>query len=192
MKKNKYYLYKFLRAICKGLMKILYRPKVIGLEKIPEEGPIIFAGNHIHAFDSVLVMTSTKRIVHYMGKEELFKGLHGLLLKKLGMIKVRRGKSNPQAIIEAEEALKNSEAVGIFPEGTRNRTKEELLKFKTGTVRIASKTNSKIVPFAIRGQYKVFGKGLEIEFEEPIDINGLEIVEANELLKNEVLKILRR
>ena len=92
MKKSKNYLYKSLKVICKILIKTLYRPKVIGIENIPKEGPIILAGNHKHAFDPVLVMTSTKRIVSYMAKEEIFKGLHGKLLEKLGMIKVYRGK----------------------------------------------------------------------------------------------------
>ena len=192
MKKRKNYLYKFLRAICTIIIKILYMPKVIGTENIPKKGPIILAGNHKHAFDPVLVMTSTKRIVSYMAKEEIFKGLHGKLLEKLGMIKVYRGKSNPQAVIEAEKLLKNNGAVGIFPEGTRNKTEKELLKFRHGAVAIASKTNSKIVPFAIRGKFRIFRKGLEIEFEKPIDLQGRKIEEANKYLESEVLNILRR
>ena len=192
MKKSKNYLYKFLKVICKILIKILYRPKVIGIENIPKEGPVILAGNHKHAFDPVLVMTSTKRIVSYMAKEEIFKGLHGKLLEKLGMIKVYRRKSNPQAVIEAEEVLKSNGVVGIFPEGTRNKTERELLKFRHGAVAIASKTNSKIVPFAIRGKFRIFRKGLEIEFGKSIDVQELEIEEANKYLESEVLKILRR
>ena len=192
MKENKNYLYKFLRTICTILINILYRPKVIGIENIPQDEAIILAGNHKHAFDPVLVMTSTKRIVSYMAKEEIFKGLHGKLLEKLGMIKVYRGKSNPQAVIEAEKLLKNNGAVGIFPEGTRNKTEKELLKFRHGAVAIASKTNSKIVPFAIRGKFRIFRKGLEIEFEKPIDLQGRKIEEANKYLESEVLNILRR
>ena len=140
----------------------------------------------------VLVMTSTKRIVSYMAKEEIFRGIHGKLLEKLGMIKVYRGKSNPQAVIEAEKVLKNNGAIGIFPEGTRNKTEKELLKFRHGAVAIAGKTNSKIVPFAIRGKFRIFRKGLEIEFEKPIDVQGVEIEEANKSLESEVLNILRR
>lgn len=192
MKQNTNYLYKFLKVICTIIIKILYRPKVIGIENIPQDEAIILAGNHKHAFDPVLVMTSTKRIVSYMAKEEIFKGLHGKLLEKLGMIKVYRGKSNPQAVIEAEKVLKNNGAVGIFPEGTRNKTEKELLKFRHGAVAIASKTNSKIVPFAIRGKFRIFRKGLEIEFGKPIAVQELEIEEANKYLESEVLNILRR
>lgn len=84
------------------------------------------------------------------------------------------------------------EQFGIFPEGTRNRTEQELLKFRHGAVAIAKQANAKIIPFAIRGEYKLFRKGLEIEFGAPIDINGIEIEEANNNIRNEVLELLRK
>lgn len=191
MKENKV-LYKFLKLIVTPLLKILYRPKAYGKENIPEEGGVIFAGNHTHAIDPVVVMVNTKRMVHYMAKENLFKGFHGFVFEQIGLIKVYRTKSNPQAIVDAEEILKNGGTVGIFPEGTRNKTNEELLKFKHGTVAIAKNSNAKIVPFAIRGKYKLFRKGLEIEFGNPVDVSNMELEEANDYIRNEVLKLLRK
>lgn len=191
MKENKV-LYKILKIICKTLLKILYRPKVYGIENIPKEGAIIFVGNHKHAFDPVVVMTHTKRIVHYMAKESLFKGWHGLILKSIGIIKVYRTRSNPTAVTEAVEILKNGGTVGIFPEGTRNRTEQELLKFRHGAVAIAKEANSPLIPFAIKGDYKLLKKGLSIEFGKPVDINQMEIEEANEYIRNQVLELLRK
>ena len=83
MKENKV-LYKILKLIYLPLLKILYRPTAKGLENIPKDGPIIFAGNHRHAFDPVVVMSQTKRTVHNMAKETLFKGIHGFLFKQKG------------------------------------------------------------------------------------------------------------
>lgn len=191
MKENKNYLYKVCKIIYTVLLKIIFRPKVIGKENIPKDGSLIFAGNHKHAVDPTLVMSSTNRIVHYMAKEELFKGLHGIIFKKIGLIKIYRNKTNPHAIIEAENILNNGGTIGIFPEGTRNKTDEELLKFRSGTAVIAKKTNTKIVPFAIKGKYRIFRKGVEIEFGKPIDVSNMEIEEANDYLRNEVLKLLR-
>ncbi len=191
MKREDKPLYYFLRNLAIFLLKILYRPKRIDKENIPLEGPIILAGNHVNAIDPVMVITSTKRLVHYMAKESLFKGIHGWIFKKVGTIKVHRNKSNPVAVMEAEEILKHGGAVGIFPEGTRNRTNEDLLKFRHGAVSIAKKTNSKIVPFAIRGKYKLFRKGLSIKFGKPIDVSNMEIEEANDYLRGEVLKLLK-
>lgn len=191
MKENKK-LYKFLKIIYSSLLKILYKPTAHGTENVPEEGPIIFVGNHRHAFDPIVVMTHTSRIVHYMAKESLFKGIHGKIFESIGLIKVHRNKNNLMSIIEAEEILKQGGAIGIFPEGTRNRTNQELLKFRHGAVAIAKETNSKIIPFAIKGKYRVFKKGLSIEFGEPVDISQMEIEEANDYIKNEVLNIFRK
>ena len=192
IKTEKCFLYQFLKIIYSTLLKILFRPQIIGKENIPQKGALIFAGNHRHAIDPTVVMMSTDRIVHYMAKEELFKGLHGIIFKKIGLIKIYRNRSNPLAVIEAENILKEGGTIGVFPEGTRNRTENELLKFRHGTVVIAKKTNTKILPFAIKGKYRIFRKGVIIEFGKPIDVSKMEVEEANEYLRNEVLKLLRK
>lgn len=189
--KEKNVVYNLIKPIYTILLKIIFRPKVIGKENIPQDGALIFAGNHKHAVDPTMVMMSTDRIVHYMAKEELFKGLHGILFRKIGLIKIYRQKSNPGAIIEAENILNAGGTIGIFPEGTRNKGEEELLKFKNGAVRIAQKTNTPILPFAIKNKYKIFKKSVVIEFGKPIDVSDMETNEANEYLRNEVLKLLR-
>ncbi len=191
MKENKT-LYKILKIIYSSLLKILYRPTVIGTENIPDKGHVIFVGNHKHAFDPIVVMTYTKRIVHYMAKESVFKGIHGLLFNGIGLIKVYRSRSNPMAVMEALKILKNGGTVGIFPEGTRNKTEQELLKFRHGAVAIAKQANAQIVPFAIKGDYRLFKKGLIIEFGKPLDISQMETEEANEYTRNEVLELLRK
>lgn len=192
MKKEKNNLYKACKVIYTILLKLLFRPKVYGVENIPKEGCLIFAGNHKHALEPIMVMSSTDRVVHYMAKEELFRGLHGKIFEKIGLIKIHRNKSNPIAVLQAEKILKNGGTIGIFPEGTRNRTEKELLKFRHGAVVILQKTNSPIVPFAIKGEYKLFRKNVQIEFGEPIFTSNKEIEEANEELKNEVLNLLRK
>ena len=191
LKKEKNFIYSLLKPIYTILLIILFRPKVIGKENIPDGGALIFAGNHKHAVDPTMVMMSTKRIVHYMAKEELFRGLHGILFRKIGLIKIHRGKSNPQAVIEAENILNAGGTIGIFPEGTRNKGTEELLKFRHGAVAIAKKTNTLIMPFAIKNKYKIFKRSVVIEFGKPIDVSNMEIEEANDYLRNEVLKLLR-
>ena len=192
MKEEKNVVYNIIKPIYTILIKIIFRPKIIGKENIPQDGALIFTGNHKHTVDPTMVMMSTKRIVHYMAKEELFRGLHGILFKKIGLIKVYRGRSNPNAVIEAENILNNGGTIGIFPEGTRNKGTEELLKFRHGAVAIAKKTKTSILPFAIKNKYKIFKKSVVLEFGKPIDVSNMEIEEANEYLKNEVLNLLRK
>ena len=191
MKENRV-LYRILKVICGTILKVLYRPKVYGIENIPETGGVVFVSNHKHAFDPVVVMTFTSRFVHYLAKESIFRGLHGKMLESIGIIKVDRSKRNPLAVMSAENVLSAGGAIGIFPEGTRNRTEEPLLKFKTGAVRMAQNTNALIIPCAIRGEFKVFKKGLEIEYGKPLEVSGMTVEEANDFVKNEVLSLLRK
>ena len=192
MKKENRFIYNFFKAIYSTLLKIIYRPKVIGKENIPKEGSLIFAGNHKHAVDPTVLMSSTNRLVHFLAKEEVSKGLHGKIFDKLGIIRVYKGKANTKAVLEAENILNNGGTIGIFPEGTRNRTNKALLKFKSGAVRMAKDTNTLILPFAIKGEYKLFRKGLILELGKTIDVTGMEIEEANEYLKEQVLNLLRK
>lgn len=191
MKENKR-LYNVLKCICSFLLKVLYRPMVYGSSNIPENGGIVFVSNHRHAFDPVVVMVHTDRMVHYLAKESIFRGLHGKILESIGIIKVDRSKNNPLAVMTAEEVLTKNGAIGIFPEGTRNKTDDELLKFKTGAVRMAKKTGALIVPCAITGKYKLFRKGLKIEYGTPIDVTGMSVEDANDFVRDEVLNLLRK
>ncbi len=192
MEEKKDFVYSFFRAIYKSILIILYRPKIIGLENLPKTGAAILAGNHRRAFDPVMIMMTTKRKVHFLAKIEVSKGLHGKLFKTLGVLIVDRSKANPHAILESEKILNEGGLIGIFPEGTRNRTDEELLSFKKGAVMMAGRTNSPIVPFTIRGKYKAFRGRVEIEFGKPINVTDMDTKDANEFLRDEVLKLLRK
>ena len=67
--------YKLVRPIVKGLIYLLYRPKIIGKENIPKNGSIILAGNHTNNFDCLLLISSTKRCIHFLAKDSLYKGI---------------------------------------------------------------------------------------------------------------------
>lgn len=190
MKKESRFLYYFLRRIYRTILIILYRPKIIGAENIPQTGSAILAGNHRHAFDPVLVMMTTKRMVHFLAKKEAFKGLHGKMFEKIGLIKVDRAKATPLAVMKSEGVLKQGGVIGIFPEGTRNKTQDQLLKFKKGAVVMAQRTNTPIIPFSIQGTYRPFHKSVIIQFGEPIIVTDEDRVEANERLRGKVLELL--
>ena len=195
MKKEKNYLYYFLRRIYIVLIWILFHPKIIGKENIPKEGAFILAGNHFCAADPVMVMAQTKRRVIFLAKKELFWGLHGKLFEKLGLIPVYPDRANGAAVIAAERVLKEGGVIGIFPEGKRNRQrdKEIVLSFKKGCVRMAQRTKSMVIPFAISGRYIPFFANLQISFGKPMKIEETEdIKEANERVRNEVINLIKR
>ena len=183
------FLYKLLKPLLWILVKVLYNPKIIGKENISDDGCII-ASNHIHAFDPVIIMYSTKRVVHYLAKIELYKGILKYFFLSYGTIPVDRSKHNPKALELAISYLKSGEVIGIFPEGTRNKTEEILLPFKFGAVKMASQSNKKIIPCAISGKYKLFRRGIVVKYGEALDIGGMELEEANLLLRNKIIELL--
>lgn len=184
--------YKTLKFVLKPIFKILYRPTIIHKEKIPTEKAFIFAGNHKNALDPALVALSTKRTVRFLAKKELLEGKTKLFFKAIKAIPVDRSKANKEAINTAIEVLNNGDIISLFPEGTRNKTNKILLPFKFGAVSMAQKTKSPIVPFAITGDYKLFRKGIQIEFGEPIDISKMELQEANEYLMQKVEELIKK
>lgn len=179
------FLYKLLRPLVTILFKLLYRPKIIGKENIKSSGGIILAGNHNNNLDGAILISSTKRNIHFLAKIELFKGMKKYFFDNLGLIPVDRSKRNHKALENAYEYLKNGKVIGIFPEGTFGKGK--ILPFKMGAVKMAYETGSEIVPFAITGDFKIFSRNLKIEFGKPIKVKSNDLEKENEKLRNIVV-----
>lgn len=114
----------FARYVVKFYTKIVYNPTYIGLENIPKEGRVILAGNHTNNFDCIVLMSSTKRCIHFLGKHTLFKGPKKLLFENMGVIPVNRNIKDSNCLKEARKVLNDDGVIGIFPEGTINRKKK--------------------------------------------------------------------
>lgn len=179
-------LYKILRPLITGVYKLFFTPKFIGIENIPSSGRVLLAGNHTSNFDAPLLISATKRNVHFLAKKELWDGPKRIIFANMGLIPVDRKNKDGNALIMAERYLKNEKLVGIFPEGTTEKT-GEMLKFKKGAVKMAMDTDSPIVPFVITGKYKLFSKDLTIKFLKPIKCNG-DIKEETDRLMNIIKK----
>ena len=184
-------LYKVFVPIITFLLKFIYRIEIINKENIPSDGPIILVGNHKHKYDFISLCCGTKRTIHFLAKKELI-DKHGWIFKHTGIIPVDRNKKNREAIDEAVRYLNNNEVIGIFPEGTFNKTEYVIMPFKYGAVKIASVTDAKIVPFAIIGEYKRFRKGLKIVFGEAYTVKDKrDLTKENVKLMNKVIKLMK-
>ena len=185
--------FKFFRTVLGPIFKFYYNPKIYNAEVIPKEGPIIIAGNHKHLMDQCSVIISTKRVVHYMAKKEYFDSKKTKwFFSAAGCIPVDRSIHDDNAKSTALEVLENNGAIGIFPEGTRNKTKEFLLPFKFGAVSMAKKTNATIVPFGVRGDYKFRSKNLQVHFGTPFKVGDMSLEEANKKLEKEIGNLMRK
>lgn len=183
-------MYKILRPVLGILFKFYYNPKIIGKENIPTTGSILVVGNHKHLMDQCGPIIATKRVLHYMAKKEYFDGKFAWFFKAMGCISVNRSIKDSNAKEKAINVLKDGGAIGLFPEGTRNRTDNVLLPFKYGAVSMAKKTDAYLVPFAIKGDYKFRSKNLTYRFGKPFKVNEMELDEANKLLEKTIYDLL--
>ncbi|MBQ2872469.1 MAG: 1-acyl-sn-glycerol-3-phosphate acyltransferase [Bacilli bacterium] len=182
--------YTVLKTILKIPFKLWYNPKIIGANNIPQKGALIVCANHKHIMDQCPILISTKRMVHYMAKKEYFDGKFAWFFKVSGCIPVNRSIKDTEAKERALKLLKEGYAVGLFPEGTRNKTDEVLLPFKYGAVSMAKKTDAYILPVGISGEYKFRSDNLIVKIGKPFKINNMELEEANNLLKDKILELI--
>lgn len=186
----KYILYRIVRTLGYPIFLLLYRPEFEGRNNIPKSGSVILAGNHTNNLDAAMMLAGPKRVVHMLAKKELFKSkISNAFFRSMGCIPVDRKIHDENAKSEAIEVLKNNEVIGIFPEGTVNRTNDIILPFKYGAVSFAKKTGAYIVPFTITGKYKLFRRSIKITYGKPYKVtDDLEI--ENKKLMNIITKML--
>ncbi|MBQ9019428.1 MAG: 1-acyl-sn-glycerol-3-phosphate acyltransferase [Bacilli bacterium] len=179
--------YKIVKPLVIFFIKVFYHPKVLGLENIPKDGRVVLAGNHTKWLDPIMLIAYNKRQIHFLAKDELFHGVTKFIVKGMGSIPVNRKIHDKDALIKAIESLNNDLCVGIFPEGTINRTNDIIMPFKIGAVKMAFETDSRIIPFIITGKYRIIGKSVTLEFLKPIKI-GKDLDKSNDKLMHNISK----
>ena len=120
--------------------KFLHPYRIVGRENMPLSGRTLLCSNHVTLGDPIYLGCAIPgRQLHYMAKAELFKNkLFGGFLKGVGAFPIARGTGGAEGIQTAIRLLKEEKVVCMFPEGTRNKTKDvELLPLKSGAALFA-------------------------------------------------------
>ncbi|MDQ0418050.1 1-acyl-sn-glycerol-3-phosphate acyltransferase [Croceifilum oryzae] len=161
------WLYQTLRFLITLFYRIFFPYEVIGVEKFPISGGAVVSPNHISNLDPPLLGISLPRQVHFMAKEEMFRVP---IIKKalyiVGTFPVKRGGGDSQALKASIRILREGKVLGIFPQGTRDKS-GEIRKVHVGAAMFALRTNSPLVPVAVIGPYRLFRK-VRIVYGEPI------------------------
>jgi 1-acyl-sn-glycerol-3-phosphate acyltransferase len=118
-------------------------------ERVPAEGPLVVAANHIGFLDGPLMAIVTPRPVHVLTKREMYEGRLGGFLMASGQIPVHREGPDPYAVKTALHVLREGHAVGVFPEGTRGAG--EVARVKPGAAYLAMASGATVVPLVFLG-----------------------------------------
>ena len=180
------FLYWFVKIVGTPIFYLLFTPKYNNQKNIPKGVPVVLAGNHKSNFDCASLVCSTRRVIHFLAKKELLDTKMKCFFKGMGIIPVDRKKKNGKALDSAINCLNQNKVIGIFPEGTINKTDDIIMPFKFGAVKMASSTNAYIVPFSITGKYRMFG-GLTITFGKAYKVS-CDLEKENNILMEKVQK----
>ena len=146
------FLMRFLSWI---LVSTLYRIKVDGLERIPDEGPALLVCNHVSYMDALIIAGVVRRPVRFVMYYKIFNiPLLSFIFRTAKAIPIAGFKEDPalleRAFDEVDRALAEGELVCIFPEGGLSRD-GEIAPFRSGVERILARRQVAVVPLALQG-----------------------------------------
>ena len=192
-------------ALVKGVLRLItffcgVKLDVYGEEKIPEEMPVLYIGNHLSIFDVILTYPLCKGLTGYISKDSLKKvPLLKNWMERLYCLFLDRSdpREGMKMILKAIEYVKSGISIFIFPEGTRSRD-GKLGEFKAGSFKIAKKTNCPIVPVCITNSQAVLehmpfvrSKHVIITYLDPIVLGDLDPEEQKHIgtyVQNKIAK----
>jgi len=150
-------LYWMLKRVFLGpLLRVLFRPKVEGLEHIPAEGPAILASNHLSFSDSIFLPLVIDRRLTFLAKSDYFTGpglkgwLTAAFFRGVGQLPIDRsgGKASEAALRAGLAVLGEGDLLGLYPEGTRSPD-SRLYRGRTGVARMALIAGVPVIPVAM-------------------------------------------
>jgi 1-acyl-sn-glycerol-3-phosphate acyltransferase len=195
-----FWLYKYI--FMGPLLRLLGRPKVEGLQYVPNSGAVILASNHLAVADSFYLPLVVRRRITFLAKAEYFTGtgIKGRFQKffysSTGQVPIDRtdADSAQSALTTAERILASGKLLGMYPEGTRSPD-GRLYKGKTGLARLALQTGVPVIPVAMIGTNLVnppgskmwkFGQ-VEVRFGKPMDFSRFEGLAGNRFIERAVI-----
>ncbi len=144
------------RPPVRGLARVLFRVRFVGVEHVPGAGAVVLVPNHVSYMDPVLVSIPIHRPLHFMTLEPFFRvpGF-GALIRWCRAFPVREEEADRQAVRTAIRILRGGEPLVIFPEGGRSPD-GLLLPFRPGAFRIALQTEAPVMPVTIAGAFEAW------------------------------------
>lgn len=196
-------------AIVKWAFRVLLflsgtKVTVKGTENLPTDRSVLYVGNHQSYFDIIINYVYVSGITGFISKKEMNKvpSLR-IWMRNVKCLFLDRDdlKQSMKIILTAIDYVKNGISIFIFPEGTRNKDDEDnLLPFKAGSFKIATKSGCDIIPVSINNSASVFEKHFPriqkahvvLEYGKPIqtkDLDKEQIKNLPETVRGKVIEM---
>ena len=135
---------------------ILYRTRYYGQNNLPEHGGVVLISNHQSHYDPPLLAVGLRRQLNFLARKSLFQFKpFAWLIDMLDAIPLEIDGIGFAGIKESLKRLKNGEIILVFPEGARTWD-GNIAPFLQGSLTLAQRTRSVILPTAISGAYEAF------------------------------------
>lgn len=136
-----------LKFMIKCLVKLFFKTKVIGVEKLKFEGPTIILPNHVSFMDAFLIAPFLPTDTYFVVNTDIAKK-NKWFLKLVNHVTV--DPLNPYSLKKLIHVIKEGKPVVIFPEG-RVTVTGGIMKIYSGIALIASRTGATLYPVALLG-----------------------------------------
>ncbi|MBW3621352.1 MAG: 1-acyl-sn-glycerol-3-phosphate acyltransferase [Actinobacteria bacterium] len=147
------------RRVVRPILRTWLRLRVEDEHHVPSDGPVIIASTHASHADSMALGSALLRPVYFLGDQRLTEWpLLGRWLPRLGMVPVRRGDRDSDALDQLRRLLADGHAVVVYPEGSRSRD-GRVYRPRSGVARLAAATGVPVVPAAVVGTHAVWPTG---------------------------------
>jgi 1-acyl-sn-glycerol-3-phosphate acyltransferase len=151
--------YQFARVLVLSVLRVVFRVRAVGTERVPPTGAYILAPSHRSILDVPFTAYVTPRTIRFLAKDDLFATSFGRrLFSALGAVEVERGTADRGAMRALEAVLEQGEPIAIFPEGTR-RSGPGIGELFAGAAYLSVKFGVPIVPVGIGGSEHILPKG---------------------------------
>lgn len=161
------------------VLRILYRLRCQGVERLPAEGGYVLAANHCSSLDPwpLGMALYPRRYLRFMAKSELFWFPLGPFISACGAFPVRRGQRDQDAVDTAVRLCREGHVVVMFPEGTRRAKglrKRHEARWRSGAARIALEAGVPLVPAGISGTAELTRLGaVRVAFGDAVSLGDL-------------------
>lgn len=154
--------YRVFRRLVLIVWRLMFRPTVVGAENIPTNGAVLLAPIHRSNIDFAYLIFATERKTFFMAKHTLWKvPVLSHLIQTMGAFPVKRGTADRESMKNAEDVLRQGQALVLFPEGTRQEG-DTVGTLMDGAMFLATRCQVPVIPVGLGNTEQALKKGAKL------------------------------